>query len=405
MNLVRHQFKMTQRVGSLSVSEVNNLKAVGLVVEYNPFHNGHLYHLQKAKEVTGADVVVAVMSGNFTQRGEPTILDKWQRARAALNNGVDLVIELPLVSAVEPADRFAAGALQLLADMQVESVVFGAEHPHWDFHHMVDLEKSFQADQFKQFDQTYATQFNQQLKERIGVSLIDPNDILAFSYYKANINSRFGLRLVPIQRTGSQYHDQQIRGKVASASAIRNSVTNKQQELIQESVPEDTFEELVHFKMIPSWDQLYPLLRNQLIQAPQSLLAQTYQMSEGLENRLKRIAERELTFDGFIKRVKTKRYTYAHLTRLFLYTVLQASETEVHNAIYHPYHHLLGFTEMGQEYLHHVKKQLQYPLITKVDQTLHHGDFTLDYRAGKLYQMFTPDEQDIKRSPIRVTVK
>ena len=76
MNLVRHQFKMTQRVGSLSVSEVNNLKAVGLVVEYNPFHNGHLYHLQKAKEVTGADVVVAVMSGNFTQRGEPTILDK-----------------------------------------------------------------------------------------------------------------------------------------------------------------------------------------------------------------------------------------------------------------------------------------------------------------------------------------
>ena len=161
MNLVRHQFKMTQRVGSLSVSEVNNLKAVGLVVEYNPFHNGHLYHLQKAKEVIGADVVVAVMSGNFTQRGEPTILDKWQRARAALNNGVDLVIELPLVSAVEPADRFAAGALQLLADMQVESVVFGAEHPHWDFHHMVDLEKSFQADQFKQFDQTYATQFNQ----------------------------------------------------------------------------------------------------------------------------------------------------------------------------------------------------------------------------------------------------
>lgn len=118
------------------------MKAVGLVVEYNPFHNGHRYHLAQAKRLTGADVVVAVMSGNFTQRGEPTILDKWSRTLAALQNGVDLVVELPVADAVQPAHRFAMGALSLLNDLQVADVVFGAEHPDWDFAAMVKPSKT-----------------------------------------------------------------------------------------------------------------------------------------------------------------------------------------------------------------------------------------------------------------------
>lgn len=381
------------------------MKAVGLVVEYNPFHNGHYYHLKTAKQVTGADVVIAVMSGNFTQRGEPTLVDKWQRTSMALHNGVDLVVELPLVNAVEPADRFASGALRLLADLQVEDVVFGAEHPQWDFQRMVNLEHRFQPAQFKKFDQTFATQFNQQLQSQVGVSLIDPNDILAFSYYKANTDQHLGIQLHPIQRTGSQYHDQTIHGQIASASAIRHSIETQQWNAITQVVPPTTLTSLKTVQQVPNWDQLYPLLRNELIQAQSSTLAQMYQMSEGLENRLKRIAGQELTFDGFIKKVKTKRYTYAHLTRLFLYIVLQASRQEVQATLDHPYHHLLGFTSRGQQYLHLIKKKLQYPLITKVDQTLHHGQLTLDYRAGKLYQMFTPEEQDLKRSPLRVTVK
>lgn len=102
------------------------MHAVGLVTEYNPFHNGHRYHLSQARELTHAEVVVAVMSGNFTQRGEPTLLDKWQRAQAALTNGVDLVVELPIFMAVQPAHHFAAGALELLAALGVDDVVFGA---------------------------------------------------------------------------------------------------------------------------------------------------------------------------------------------------------------------------------------------------------------------------------------
>ena len=130
------------------------MKAVGLVVEYNPFHNGHRYHLAQAKRLTGADVVVAVMSGNFTQRGEPTILDKWSRTLAALQNGVDLVVELPVADAVQPAHRFAMGALSLLNDLQVADVVFGAEHPDWDFAAMVKAEQDFNQAAFHQFNNT-----------------------------------------------------------------------------------------------------------------------------------------------------------------------------------------------------------------------------------------------------------
>ena len=393
-----------QLVGFSSVRRVNKMKAVGLVVEYNPFHNGHCYHLQKARELTGADVVIAVMSGNFTQRGEPTIVDKWHRTEAALKNGIDLVVELPLVNAVEPADRFATGALRLLADLQVDSVVFGAEHPQWDFEKMVALEDHFSTEQFKQFDQTYATQFNTQLHEQLGISLIDPNDILAFSYTKAKLKNNLKVNLVPLARRNSQYHDQKITGKIASASAIRYAVQEQKWELLKKTVPDSTFKQLHAQSRVPSWESLYPILRNELIQAPSSRLANIYQMSEGLENRLKRAAQHHLTFTEFIKEAKTKRYTYAHLSRLLLYVVLQATTSQVNTAVHNPYHHVLGFTARGRQYLHEVKKQLEYPLIVKVDQTLDSGRLDLDYRAGKLYQNFTPIEQDLKHSPLRLEV-
>ena len=142
------------------------MQAVGMVVEFNPFHNGHAYYVQQAKKQTGADVAVAVMSGNFTQRGEPTIVDKWERTRAALANGVDLVVELPLYFACQPAHRFAAGALALLDQLQVPTVAFGAEHPQWDFKKFVRLAADFDQAALKQYNATYATQFNDQLAQK-----------------------------------------------------------------------------------------------------------------------------------------------------------------------------------------------------------------------------------------------
>lgn len=376
------------------------MHAVGLVTEYNPFHNGHRYHLAQAKRMTNADAVVAVMSGNFTQRGEPTLLDKWQRTQAALENGVDLVVELPIFMAVQPAHRFAAGALELLAALGVDDVVFGAEHPEWDFSQLVAAEQNFAASGFSQFNATYATQFNEQLKKQTGISLIDPNDILAFGYYKAQINEKLPLKLHPIKRRGSQYHDEQIKGKIASASAVRQAVLEHDD--FSQAVPKATANQLQQIQQVPDWNALYPMLRNQLIQTPVAQLAQIYQMAEGLEYRMKDAAQRNLTFAGFMKAVKTKRYTYAHLLRVYLYTVLQITDSQLNEHLSQPYLHVLGFSERGRKYLHAIKKTVELPLLTKIDQDLRDKLLNLDYRAGKLYQTFTPVEQDLKHAPVIV---
>lgn len=376
------------------------MRAVGLVTEYNPFHNGHRYHLEQAKRLTAADAVVAVMSGNFTQRGEPTLLDKWQRTQAALENGVDLVVELPIFMAVQPAHRFAAGALELLASLGVDDVVFGAEHPEWDFSQLVAAEQDFSVSSFSRFNATYATQFNEQLQKQTGVSLIDPNDILAFGYHKAQIKENLPLRLHPIKRRGSQYHDEQINGKIASASAVRQAVL--EQDDFSQAVPAATARYLQQIQQVPDWNALYPMLRNQLIQTPVAQLAQIYQMAEGLEYRMKDAAQRNLTFAGFMKSVKTKRYTYAHLLRVYLYTVLQITDSQLNEHLSQPYLHVLGFNKRGRKYLHTIKKTVALPLLTKIDQDLRDGLLNLDYRAGKLYQTFTPVEQDLKHAPVIV---
>ena len=374
------------------------MNAVGLVVEYNPFHNGHRYHLRQAKKVSEAEVTVAVMSGNFTQRGESTIVDKWARAKAAVMSGVDLVIELPIFYAVQPAHRFAAGALRLLAALNVNSVVFGAEHPQWDFEHLVKAEKQFNQEDFNQYNATYSTQFNQQLKAQTGITLVDPNDILAFAYTKAKVQHNYQFDLLPIQRQGSNYHDKDINGEIASASAIRQALLGGNS--YRRAVPSVMADYLSQIKSIPSWEQLYPLLRNQLIQAPISTLQATYLMAEGLEYRMKDAAQRSLDFDSFMKYTKTKRYTYAHLLRVCLYTLLQITQAEVDQHYKDPYLHVLAFNQLGRQYLHEVKKQVGMPLITKVDQDLRDGLLNLDYRAGKLYQLFTPVEQDLKHPPV-----
>lgn len=376
------------------------MKAVGLVAEYNPFHNGHLYHRQQAQRLTGADVVVAVMSGNFTQRGVPTIVDKWQRAREALQSGVDLVVELPVFDAVQPAHLFAAGALRLLAGLGVADVVFGAEHPDWDFQQMVAAEKSFQSASFQRYNATFATQFNQELAKQTGHQLMDPNDILAFAYYKAKAEEKLPLALHAIERIGSAYHDHNLSGNLASATAIRQAVANGYVPV--QTVPAQTAADLGEVVSVPTWDQLYPLLRNQLIQAPVARLAEAYEVAEGLEYLMKDAAERNLTFTGFQRAVKSKRYTYARLLRAEFYLLLQATTTEVEKAMTRPYYHVLGFTATGQRYLHQVKKGLPYPLIVKVDQDLKRGMMNLDYRAGKLYQVFTKQEQDLKQPPLRL---
>lgn len=387
------------------------MKAVGLVTEYNPFHNGHIYHIQQAKKITGADVVVVVMSGNFVQRGEPALFDKWTRAEVALKNGVDLVVELPTFFAVQPSHLFAEGAIKLLSALGVRDIVFGSEHADIDFLELAQQAPSVeQGRDVQDKNQTFASAYASELEARTGFKLIDPNDILAFSYAKAALKLDVDMQLHPIQRVAAGYHDQTfLTGQtIASASSIRLALHKGKFEKIKDVVPDVTLQALDNGKHTINFEEkFWTLLKYRLITDTVGQLGQVYQMAEGLEHRLAAIALGEpspKSYQSFIKSIKSKRYTFTRMQRTLFYTLLNVKVDQMQAAMQDPYLRILGFTDAGQKYLNEIKKTVSLPLISKVDQNLAKANLRLDYKAGKLWQMLAKqsDQQDVTRKPIYI---
>lgn len=213
------------------------MKAVGLVTEYNPFHNGHLYHLNKAMELTGADISVAVMSGDFVQRGEPAVLDKYVRASMALNSGVNLVVELPVNYAVSSAESFAVGALKVLDYIKADSIAFGSESGDIErlsklAHILCDNEDALykEISKYTANGISYAAA-RQKTVEKLtdkdtAAMLTSSNNILAVEYLKAIIKNNYAIKPYTIKRQGDSYNDTDIRSDYASATALRENLKN-----------------------------------------------------------------------------------------------------------------------------------------------------------------------------------
>jgi len=391
------------------------MKVVGLVTEYNPFHNGHIHHIQEAKRVTQADVVVAVMSGNFVQRGEPALFDKWTRAKAALENGVDLVIELPTFYAVQPSHLFAEGAVKLLSALGIEDMVFGSEHADVDFLALANEAPAIdQGQKFQNKNQTFAKSYAQQLENETGFVLEDPNDILAFGYAKAVLKLDVNMALHPIQRVVAGYHDQTLMDSqsIASASSIRLALHKGKLEKIQNVVPNNTLAAInSEINTVGFEEKFWPLLKYRLTTDTIGQLGQVYQMAEGLEHRMAAVALAETgpqSYQSFIKSVKSKRYTFARIQRMLFYTLLNVKVDQMQAAMQDPYLRVLGFTDAGQHYLNEIKKTVTLPIISKVDQQLAKANLRLDFKAGKLWQMLASEQdqqQDVTRKPIYVTKK
>lgn len=388
------------------------MKAVGIIAEYNPFHNGHAYHLQEAKRVTGADVAVVVMSGNFVQRGEPAILDKWERTKLALHNGADLMVELPVFDAVQPGHLFAQGAVQILAALGVHDLVFGSELPDVDFMDFAKKAAAIESEgQFTDRTQTFASAYAAQLEEKTGFKLEDPNDILAFSYAKAVLASDVEMDLHPIARKQAAYHDQLIdeAQDIASASSIRLALHKGKWEKVEKVVPADTLKALKEKPTSLGFEKpFFDLLRYRLLTDTVGQLGQVYQMAEGLEYRLVGVAtakEAPQSYQSFIRAVKSKRYTFARMQRTMLYTLLNIKVDQMQAAMADSYIRLLGFTDEGQAYLSEVKRRARLPIISRVDQGLAKANLRLDYKAGLVWQLLagqaaSQEGQDLARRPI-----
>lgn len=384
------------------------MRAVGVIVEYNPLHNGHLYHLKMARQRSGADIVVAVMSGNFLQRGEPAILDKWCRAKAALQHGADLVVELPFAYAVEPADRFATGALKLLAALKCDSLAFGTENAQLDYQ---KIGRKLAAlpnlhYYFRDYQQTYATQLNQFYQTALHLNIDHPNQLLGLSYAAANADLEQPLKLLPIARHNAQYQDQELNGtSIASALAIRRLVLNQAEvpAEIAAVVPPETLQALQK-KQLLSWQNFYPFLRYRILSTPTAELAQIYQMTEGLEYRFHQAIKTATDFTSLLRGLKTKRYTYTRLQRLCLYVLLNIKPAAIRQVERQPYFHLLGFTTQGQAYLHQIKADLPFPLISRVSQKIgsEKGPLSLEIQTDAVYGLVNGQEQNFNRPPLRV---
>ncbi|MGK0551365.1 nucleotidyltransferase [Enterococcus faecalis] len=388
------------------------MKACGVIVEYNPFHNGHRYHIKQARQQSGADVIIAVMSGNFLQRGEPAVIDKWQRAQAALANGVDLVVELPFAWSVQSADYFAKGGIKLLQSLGCESFCFGTDSPKTvDYEafgrfvqiHQEQIDAAYR--QLKQPTISYPQQMAAVFKQLCPEMLVDfaaPNHILGLSYAKENAAYQQPMKIYPIKRQKAHYHEQQISGSIASATAIRQALFANQIAAVLPTVPPSTVEQLQNSQLI-SWQNYWPLLQYKLLSTSAAALRENYQISEGLEYRLKKAAGQAKNFSGFINAVKSKRYTWARLQRLAVYLLVNVTYEEVTSVWTNSYLHLLGFTKQGKQYLNAKKQQLRLPLISRVSKK-NQTQLALDIRSDQIYQLGNPTlkEQNFGRNPQQI---
>lgn len=392
------------------------MKACGIVTEYNPFHNGHAYQIEQIRNKLPVDVVIAVMSGNFLQRGEPAIVDKWTRTKMALAAGVDLVVELPVSFSTQPADFFAKGAIQILGDLKIDFLSFGVEEGSGvDFLKaatwMIENESLISREMIKRetMNVPYAKQMAEllnQLAPRFPIALNSPNNQLGFAYAKEIVRQDLAekIELFPIQRKAAGYNDPVLNEKtnIASATAIRKALLDDRE--IEAYIPSSSYLYLLEeVDQMVTWDDYFPYLKYQLLIQSEASLRNVYQMTEGLEYRLKQCIKEAFSMEEFLECVKTKRYTRTRLQRLLTYVLLQLSQEEVEKNLNEiPVIRLLGFNKTGQRYLNETKSQFRSPLISNINQKTKNL-VKLDTLAGEIYTLGNKKlkKQDFTRHPIK----
>ncbi|HEU5141064.1 MAG TPA: nucleotidyltransferase [Bacillales bacterium] len=387
------------------------MKSVGLIVEYNPFHNGHYYHMQESIRQTGADLAIAVMSGYFLQRGEPALVSKWLRTEMALKGGADIVVELPYAFSTGKAEVFANGAISLLTALQTDEVCFGSEEGSIkpfeytiDFlsQHREQYEEKLQAFLAKghSFPKASSLAFQGLDRNEHTIDLSKPNNILGYHYVKAILDQKSPVKASTIPRTGANFHDPDLgEQKIASATGIRNTIVtgNNPLETIYHVVPEITYKLLQETKNangdFHSWEKLFPYLKYRLLTSNPQDLAGIYEAEEGLEHRLIQLIKQADSFAAFMEQVKTKRYTWTRLQRLCVHVLTNTTKIDMDVILQKPkatYIRLLGMSKKGRTYLNRIKKKLELPLVSTLSQ---HEDplLDLDKRAANCYALGYPE--------------
>ncbi len=359
---------------------------LGIVAEYNPFHNGHLYHLQKSKELTNSEFTICIIGGNFSQRGDTSIVDKWTKTEMALNNGIDLVIELPTIYNISSAENFADGAIKILDSLKiVDFVSFGSEVGNIN---TLDNIAKVLVDEPKE----YITMLNHELNtgnsfpkarekalmlylndiRRYTNVLSEPNNILGIEYLKALRKQNSLIRGVTITREKAGHNDTKYKNNFASATAIRDYIYNKKFNEISHTMPANVSSmlrmkidrgEIITSLKAYEREIVYTLRKMSIAE-----ISELPDVSEGLENTIKTAANTYNNLEDIISLIKSKRYTYTRICRILLYALLNITKKDMKLSMKEqPYIRVLGFNKNGEFLLSEIANQNpKLPIITSV---------------------------------------
>ena len=373
------------------------MKSIGIIAEYNPFHNGHLYHLSKIKELYPDHTIVLVMSGNFTERGDVSIIDKWKKTEIAKKAGIDLIVELPFPFATQSADYFSYGAITLLEHLKVEKVIFGSESDNIEDLNLIaetqlnneDFDKLVKI--YSKFGHNYPTALSLALQDLTGKIITTPNDLLGISYIKAIKQNNYKIIPETIKRT-SNYHDTELE-EHSSATAIRSAL--KENKDITNFVPDFTKDYLTNLHFIEDY---FPLLKYKIITEQDLSIYQT--VDEGLDASLKKHILEVSTYEELIDKLKSKRYTRNKITRMLLHILCGFTKEKAKQFKEITYIRLLGFSEKGQQYLSKIKKEVEIPIISKINRE---KDPMLEFElhVNTIYSLTDQNEIELNKKEYR----
>lgn len=398
------------------------MNITGIITEYNPFHNGHKFHLEESKKQTKSDGTICIMSGNFVQRGGPAIIDKWKRTEMALSNGVDLIIELPTFYAVSSAEFFAKGAVSILNSLNiVNNLFFGSEIG--DAKALSEIAKVLVSED-KRFQNilkenlslglTFAKAREKSLIEYLNSSEINniitsSNNILGIEYIKAILKLNSSINPVALKREGSNYNDKSLSQTFSSATSIREVLKNTSNiEDLKNIIPLESYEV---FSKLQEQDYRFTFEEEMFkyikykIQTNCVNFNNLYEVTEGLDNKIIKEISSSNSLHEFILKIKSKRYTYSKISRILTHIYLCLDNDDFKDIANENnlYVRVLGFNKTGREILSLIKANSSIPLITKVPRFTNNPLLKFDLQATACYSLLNDKVNpfnDYLQSPI-----
>lgn len=375
------------------------MNIIGIIAEYNPIHLGHIYQIKKVKESFPNSLIILITNSCFTERGEVSILNKWDKTKICLENNIDIIIELPFTYATQSADIFAKGALEILNKLKIDTLAFGSESNDLSkLKNIVETQLNnpnynTKVKEYLEQGINYPTAMSKALNDIIGYTITAPNDLLGISYMKEITKQNYPIIPFSIKRIGD-YHDKKINNSIISASLIRKLF--KENKEIAPFIPNNTKEYL--YKNLSN-ENYFNYLKYKILSTKDLSIYQT--VEEGIENRIKKAIQISNSWEELIKNIKTKRYTYNKINRMLIHILTSFTKEEAKN-LKIDYIRILGFNLKGKNHLNKIKKDLDIPLITSYKKNIS-PLLDLEQRITSIYYLPLDSNQtqlEYQRKPI-----